>query len=174
LPLGAAPPTFLYYAQIDNATQTLTQQVFDSLVEFNLQTYALEPALAESWEVSEDGTVYTFHLREGVTWHDGEPFTADDVKFTWELIAHPENLSAAQLYSFFSTITGAEAFHNGEADEITGITVVDDLTVDVALDSPWAPFFTIGSNQYIVPQHILGEVPVGEILEHEYARAPVG
>ncbi len=133
-----------------------------------------EPDLAESWDVNEDGTSYTFHLREGVTFHDGEPFTANDVKFTWELIAHPENLSAAQLYSFFSTITGAEAFHNGEADEITGITVVDDLTLEVALDTPWAPFLTIGANQYIVPKHILGEVPVGQILEHEYARAPVG
>jgi peptide/nickel transport system substrate-binding protein len=133
-----------------------------------------EPDLAESWDVNEDGTLYTFHLREGVTWHDGEAFSANDVKFTWELIAHPENVSAAQLYSFFSTITGAEAFHAGEAEEITGIRVVDDLTLEVTLDSPWAPFFTIGSNQYIVPRHILGDVPVGEILEHEYARSPIG
>jgi peptide/nickel transport system substrate-binding protein len=133
-----------------------------------------EPDLAESWDVNEDGTLYTFHLREGVTWHDGEAFSANDVKFTWELIAHPENVSAAQLYSFFSTITGAEAFHAGEAEEITGVKVVDDLTLEVTLDSPWAPFFTIGSNQYIVPRHILGDVPVGEILEHEYARSPIG
>jgi peptide/nickel transport system substrate-binding protein len=133
-----------------------------------------EPDLAESWEANKDGTHYTFTLRQGITWHDGEPFTANDVKFTWELIAHPENVTAAQLYAFFSTIEGAEAYHAGEAEEITGIKVVDDLTLDVTLASPWAPFFTIGSNQYIVPQHILGEVPVGEILEHEYARAPIG
>jgi peptide/nickel transport system substrate-binding protein len=133
-----------------------------------------EPDLAESWEANEDGTHYTFKLREGVTFHDGQPFTANDVKFTWELIAHPENVGAAQLFQFFNTIAGAEAFHAGEAEEITGIKVVDDLTVDVTLDSPWAPFLTIGSNQYIVPKHILGEVPVGEILEHEYARNPIG
>src|SRR5690606_5732880 len=91
LPLGAAPPTFLYYAQIDNSTQTLTGQVFDSLLEFNLENYELEPALAASWDVSDDGTVYTFHLREGVTWHDGTPFTAADVVFTYEnIIANPE------------------------------------------------------------------------------------
>ncbi len=133
-----------------------------------------EPDLAESWDANEDGTFYTFHLREGVTFHDGQPFTANDVKFTWELIAHPANVSAAQLYSFLSTIQGAEAFHAGEAEEITGIKVVDDLTLKVTLDSTWAPFLTIGSNQYIVPKHILGEVPVGEILEHEYARHPIG
>jgi peptide/nickel transport system substrate-binding protein len=133
-----------------------------------------EPDLAESWEADAKGTKYTFTLRQGVTWHDGEPFTANDVKFTWELIAHPENLTAAQLYSFFSKIEGAEAYHAGEAEEITGITVVDDHTLEVALESPWAPFLTIGSNQYIVPRHILGEVEVGKILEHEYARAPIG
>ena len=133
-----------------------------------------EPDLAESWEENEDGTHYVFHLREGVTFHDGQPFTANDVKFTWELIAHPENLSSAQLFSFFQPITGAQAFRDGEAEEIEGITVVDDLTVEVKLDQPWAPFLTIGSNQYIVPRHILGEVPVSEILEHEYARNPVG
>jgi peptide/nickel transport system substrate-binding protein len=133
-----------------------------------------EPDLAESWEANADGTKYTFVLRQGVTFHDGQPFTANDVKFTWELIAHPENVTAAQLYSFFSTIEGAEAYHAGEAEEITGITVVDDFTLEVTLASPWAPFMTIGSNQYIVPRHILGEVPVGEILEHEYARAPIG
>ncbi|HVL24182.1 MAG TPA: ABC transporter substrate-binding protein [Thermomicrobiales bacterium] len=133
-----------------------------------------EPDLAESWEANADGTLYTFKLRQGVTFHDGQPFTAKDVKFTWELIAHPENVTAAQLYSFFSKITGAEAYHAGEAEEITGIKVVDDYTVEVTLDSPWAPFLTIGANQYIVPQHILGEVEVGKILEHEYARAPIG
>lgn len=133
-----------------------------------------EPDLAESWEENEDGTHYVFHLREGVTFHDGQPFTANDVKFTWELIAHPENLSSAQLFSFFQPITGAQAFRDGQAEEVEGITVVDDLTVEVTLDQPWAPFLTIGSNQYIVPRHILGEVPVSEILEHEYARNPVG
>jgi peptide/nickel transport system substrate-binding protein len=133
-----------------------------------------EPDLAESWETNEDGTRYTFRLRGGVTFHDSVPFTANDVKFTWELIAHPDNVTAAQLYQFFARVSGAEAFHAGDAEEITGIVVVDDLTLEVTLDSPWAPFWTIGTNQYIVPRHILGEVPVSEILEHEYARKPVG
>ncbi len=132
------------------------------------------PDLAESWESDDLGTHYVFHLRQGVTWHDGQPFTANDVKFTWELIAHPENVTAAQLFSFFSKITGAGAYHAGEADEISGVVVVDDHTVEVSLDSPWAPFLTIASGQYIVPQHILGELAVSDILESEYARAPIG
>jgi len=175
--------TIIYDVQQEGA-HLIPVSAFSTLIEPTVPFYSgltrpgpelePEPDLAESWDVNEDGTLYTFHLREGVTWHDGEAFSANDVKFTWEVIAHPDNLTAAQLYSFISKITGAEAFHAGEAEEITGITVIDDLTVEVALDSPWAPFFTIGTGQYVIPQHILGEVPVADLLEHEFARSPVG
>lgn len=132
------------------------------------------PDLAHEWEISEDGTHYVFHLRDDVTWHDGEPFTAHDVKFTWEVIAHPDNVTAAQLFNFFSRLEGAVEYRQGDAEEITGVQVIDDYTVEVTLDSPWAPFLTVGSNQYIIPHHILGDVPVDEILEQPYARAPIG
>jgi peptide/nickel transport system substrate-binding protein len=132
------------------------------------------PDLAESWTANADGTNYVFKLREGVTWHDGQPFTSADVKFTWELIANPKNTTAAQLYSFFSKIVGADDFHTGKATEITGIKATDDLTIDVTLASPWAPFLTIAANQYIVPRHILGDIAVDKILESDYARAPIG
>ena len=84
LPLDDSPSTFFYYGEINSNVAVLAQQMFDSLVEFNLDTYELEPGLAESWDISEDGTVYTFNLRDGVTWSDGEPFTADDVVFTYD------------------------------------------------------------------------------------------
>lgn len=151
LPLGAAPPTFLYYAQIDNATQTLTQQVFDSLVEFNLQTYALEPALAESWEVSEDGTVYTFHLREGVTWHDGEPFTAEDVVFTYEQVITNPEARAGDAANFTFTV-------DGEARPVT-FEAVDDHTVVFTLPAPSAAFL-LQQRFFIVPKHKLLEFSV--------------
>src|SRR5690606_37446450 len=146
LPLGAAPPTFLYYAQIDNATQTLTQQVFDSLVEFNLQTYALEPALAESWEVSEDGTVYTFHLREGVTWHDGEPFTAEDVVFTYDQIITNPEARAGDSANFTFTV-------DGEPQAVT-FEAVDDHTVVFSLPAPSAAFL-LQQRFFIMPKHKL-------------------
>lgn len=151
LPLGAAPPTFLYYAQIDNATQTLTQQVFDSLVEFNLQTYALEPALAESWEVSEDGTVYTFHLREGVTWHDGEPFTAEDVVFTYEQIITNPEARAGDAAQFTYTV-------DGEQQQVT-FEAVDDHTVVFTLPAPSAAFL-LQQRFFIMPKHKLVDFTV--------------
>ena len=151
LPLGAAPPTFLYYAQIDNATQALTQQVFDSLVEFNLQTYALEPALAESWEVSEDGTVYTFHLREGVTWHDGEPFTAEDVVFTYEQIITNPEARAGDAAQFTYTV-------DGEQQQVT-FEAVDDHTVVITLPAPSAAFL-LQQRFFIMPKHKLVDFTV--------------
>lgn len=132
------------------------------------------PDLAESWTVSDDGLVYTFSLRQGVTWHDGQPFTAADVKFTWEVIAHPDNATSAQLFNFFSLLEGAPDYRAGAASEISGIRVIDDYTIEAVLSAPSAPFLTIASNQFIIPKHILGEIPVAQILEHSYARAPIG
>ncbi len=151
LPLGAAPPTFLYYAQIDNATQTLTQQVFDSLVEFNLETYALEPSLAESWDVSDDGTVYTFHLREGVTWHDGTPFTAADVVFTYEQIITNPEARAGDAAQFTYTV-------DGEQQQVT-FEAVDDHTVVFTLPAPSAAFL-LQQRFFIMPKHKLVDFTV--------------
>ncbi len=146
LSLGAAPPTFLYYGQIDNATQALTGQVFDSLVEFNLVTYELEPALAVNWEVSEDGTVYTFHLREGVTWHDGTPFTADDVVFTYsQIITNPE-ARAGDAANFTFTI-------DGEQRQVT-FEALDSHTVVFTLPGPSAAFL-LQQRFPILPKHKL-------------------
>lgn len=132
------------------------------------------PDLAESWTVSPDSKHYVFKLRQGVLWHDGQPFTAHDVKFTWELIAHPDNKTSGQLFSFFDRVEGALDFRAGKAPEIGGVKVVDDHTIEVRLVQPSAPFFTIGSNQYIVPRHILKDVPVADMLKHSFARAPIG
>jgi peptide/nickel transport system substrate-binding protein len=91
LPLGNSPQTFMYYGAIDGNGQRLAQHMFDGLIEFNIQTARIEPALAESWTISSDGRTYTFNLRKGVKWHDGVEFTADDVIFTFDqIIQNPE------------------------------------------------------------------------------------
>lgn len=132
------------------------------------------PDLAASWTVSDDGKTYVFTLRDDVLWHDGEPFTANDVKFTWEIVGHPDNLGSSQLFNFFSQIAGAPEYRAGSAVEITGVKVIDDHTLEVTLSEPSAPFLTIASNQFIVPQHLLADIPVAEMLENPYARAPIG
>jgi len=151
LPLDDAPPTFFYYGEINSNVQTLAQQLFDGLVEFNLETYELEPALAESWEVSEDGTVYTFNLREGVTWHDGEPFTADDVIFTYEQIITNPEARAGDAAQFTFTIDGE--------DQPVVFEKVDDLTVRMTLPTASAAFL-LQQRFFIMPKHKLLEFSV--------------
>ncbi|CAN5478809.1 ABC transporter substrate-binding protein [soil metagenome] len=146
--LGDAPPSFFYYAVIDANLQTLAQQVFDSLLEFDLETYELEPGLAESWEVEGDGTVYTFHLREGVLWHDGEPFTSEDVVFTYEQVIMNPEARADDAAQFVYNV-------DGEEQRVT-VEAVDDMTVRFTLPAPSAAFL-IQQRFFMMPKHKLLE-----------------
>ena len=128
------------------------------------------PDLAESWDVSADGLIYTFRLRNGVKWHDGQLFTAKDVKFTWESICHSDNARARQLCSFFSRVKGAREFTAGDATEIVGIKILDDQTVQVEMTDMYAPFLTLSAGQMIIPKHLWGNVPVKEFGAHPAAR----
>ena len=106
--------------------------VYDGLVRFADGSLEVEPSLAESWEISEDGLTYTFKLREGVTFHDGTPFNAEAVKFNFDRMLnedHPyHDTGPFPLAFFFSAVENVEA--------------VDDLTVKFTLGSPYAPFLS--------------------------------
>jgi peptide/nickel transport system substrate-binding protein len=116
------------------------------------------PDLAESWEISDDGTQYTFTLRNGVVWHDGEELTANDVVFTWSILNNEEFDGDPGLTSFWQTVS-AES--------------VGDLGVRFTLEEPFAPFLaqtTIG----IVPAHLLAGIPVEELSSASFNVEPVG
>ncbi len=131
-------------------------------------------ALAESVSISEDGLTYTFMLPENATWSDGAPITAEDVKFTWELKSHPALLALPQPPAGRGDITlvaGVDAYSRGEADEITGIQVLDERTVSFTLNSP--NFLFLGNATLgILPKHILGEVDPAQIADHSYIDFP--
>lgn len=98
-----------------------------------------EPGLAKSWDISENGLVWTFHLRDGIKWSNGDPITANDFKFAW-LRALDPNTAAEYAYMFYQ-IVNAEEYNTGKAKaEDVGIKVIDDKTLEVTLKSP-TPYF---------------------------------
>ncbi|MFT4041028.1 MAG: ABC transporter substrate-binding protein [Thermomicrobiales bacterium] len=107
--------------------------IYDQLVRVAPDGISLEPALAESWEISDDGITYTFHLREGVLFSDGTPFTADDVIYSYTRAANDPD----EHWTF--TLTALQRDENGQ---VQGITAPDANTVVVELAQPWAPFLS--------------------------------
>jgi len=127
-----------------------------------------EPALAESWTISEDGTVYTFTLRDGVKFSNGRQITAEDVKYSFERLLNPELPSPT--YFFFDTLVGVPEYRNGEADEVTGIRIVDDRTVEFTFTVPnWTMMKRFG----LPPGFIVAREGV-EAAGEEFARQPLG
>lgn len=112
--------------------------VFSGLVTFNPQL-ELVPDLAAGWDISEDGTVYTFYLRPNARFHDGRPVTAADVIYSWERAADPDTDSNTVL-TYLGDIVGVKARHAGEATQISGLQALDDHTLQVTLEAP-VPYF---------------------------------
>jgi ABC-type transport system substrate-binding protein len=122
----------------DPATGPADRRVFGGLVGFNPQL-ALQPDLAESWDISADGTVYTFYLNPKAKFHDGRPVTAADVVYSWERAADPKTRSQ-QAGTFLGDIVGFAEKQRGEADSISGLKVLDESTLEVTIDGP-KPYF---------------------------------
>lgn len=89
--LGQQPTTLNPLSSSDYYASVVQSYVLESLADRNLETFEWEPVLAESWEVSKDGLTFTFNLKKDIKWHDGKPFTAEDVKFTFDAIMDKEN-----------------------------------------------------------------------------------
>jgi len=130
---------------------------------------SVEPALAESWEVSEDGMVYTFHLRHGAKFHNGREVVAQDCKYSFERLMNPEN-AGISIY-IFKNVVGVDEFRKGEADHISGIKVLDRYTLQITLRSRDAVFLEklAEPGAAVVPHEV-----VEELGNEQFARHPVG
>ena len=149
--------------------------LFDGLTRFDDDTYQPKPALAESWTVSRDGLEYVFKLRRGVVFHDGTPFTAHDVKFSWEVICHRDNARMADAYvDHYTPIKGCREFHEGTASGVEGIEAVDDATLRVRLNEPYTPFLVSTTVTGILPRAKYQGIAVKGLSQHPLSRAVVG
>lgn len=114
------------------------KKIFSGLVSFDPKLN-LTPDLAEKWDVSSDGTVYTFHLRTNAKFQDGKAVTAQDVIYSWERAASPDLKSDTAL-TYLGDIVGVKEMNNGKADHIQGLKALDDHTLQVTIDAP-KPYF---------------------------------
>jgi peptide/nickel transport system substrate-binding protein/oligopeptide transport system substrate-binding protein len=147
----------------DVPTGRAVAYLFDGLVRFTPEA-RVEPALAERWEVSGDGLTYTFHLRSGVTFHDGTPLVAQRVVASLTRALDPKT-RAGRTWAL-TPIAGAEAFADGKATSVSGLSAPDDRTVVIRLTEPLAAFPKLLAMPVaaIVPERIgadFGEKPVG-------------
>lgn len=122
----------------------IAQQIHEGLVKFNTEDLSVIGAIAESWEISDGGRVYTFKLRENVYFHDDDCFEggkgrqvkADDFVYSFELLCG-NNKNNSNYDNFFKEeVVGAKLFHNGQAKSIEGIKKLDDFTLQISLINP--------------------------------------
>jgi ABC-type transport system substrate-binding protein len=114
----------------------LDEAFLQGLAQVKWTADGVEPLLAESWEMEEGGQAFVFHLREGVTWHDGEPFTADDVVYSFNIFANP---AVGSTYaSKLAAVKGYDEFQAGTATELAGVTKIDDYDRARGTDQPLA------------------------------------
>lgn len=166
-------PMEFYQAPTVNPGQFPYQEfIFDKLINADASLNPTGGMLAETYEVTPDGMQITFNLRDDVTWHDGEPFTADDVVFTIEFYIQTPGLNAVALNTFKS-IKGAEAFLNGEADSIEGISV-DGNTVTVTFEKVDPNALLTFSQWPMLPEHLLGDVNPVTNQQNSFWQNPVG
>lgn len=140
---------------VSSADSAVSKLVFSGLFRYD-NNNKLVGDLAHTWQVSPDGKHYTVNLRQGISWHDNQPFTADDVVFTYQTIANVQALS--YLYSSWQGIT---------------ITKHDNQTVIFDLPNALASFPYALTNG-IIPKHLLEEIPVSQLRSAQFNTEPVG
>jgi len=147
---------------------SMIKSLFDGLMDYVPGTTTLRPGLASSYEISDDGTVFTFHLRAGVKFHNGREMTADDVKYSLDRVTNPATQSPGA--GFFGSIAGYDAMADGSATALPGVEVIDPLTVRISLARPDATFLHVMALNFasVVPKEAVdaagadfGKLPVG-------------
>ena len=133
------PPMLMQGLNQNGPTNMVAGNIYESLLRYN-EKLEPQPSLAKSWEISADAKVYTFKLQEGVTWHDGKPFTADDVVFTLDKFLR-------EVHPRWRPIVNAQ---------VEKIEKIDDLTVKITLKQPFGPMIMTQevASAPMIPKHI--------------------
>ena len=152
------PPTLNPILVTDVPATIVNYLIMETMLDMDLATGDLTPMLAESYEISPDKLEFTFHLRKDVKWHDGKPFNADDVIYSFQRTMDPK-VDSASLRIYFVDCTEAKK--------------IDDYTVRFRWKQPYFKALeSLGQNLYLVPKHILNDGT--DFNKHPFGRKPVG
>ncbi|MBX7147770.1 peptide-binding protein [bacterium] len=155
--LTAEPDTLNPILASDAYAERILGYVNDSLIDRNKDTLDFEPKLAERWEISKDGLEYTFHLRKNVKWHDGQPFTADDVIYSFNKIKDP---------------TTEAPFLRVYYEDIKNVEKQDDYTVKFTYAKPYFLALSMCGGMPLVPKHVFDDGT--DFNRHPARRQPIG
>ncbi|MEZ0298379.1 MAG: peptide-binding protein [Candidatus Methylacidiphilales bacterium] len=155
--MSGEPDTLNPILATDVYSDMVFGNIYESLTRQNPKTLKYEAGLAESWEVSEDKLTFTFHLRKDVKWSDGKPFTAADVKYTFDRIKDPK-VDAPHLQVYYIDLVSWEA--------------LDDYTVRFKASKPYFKFFDMLGGASIIPKHIFDDGT--DFNKHPANRKPIG
>ncbi|MDN6295820.1 MAG: oligopeptide ABC transporter substrate-binding protein [Alkalibacterium sp.] len=140
------------------------------------ENYQIDDSGAASFDLDQDANKVTITLKDDVLWHDGEPVTAGDIAFAYEIIGHPE-YTGVRYSGDFANIVGMEEYKDGATDSIEGITIVDDKTVEIEYQTVGVQMLQAGGGvwSYAAPRHYLEDVPVAELESApEIRENPIG
>ncbi|MBW4080094.1 peptide ABC transporter substrate-binding protein [Paenibacillus sp. S150] len=152
--LSSEPPTFDPQQAQDSTSNAILKLMYEGLTRQNAETGQAEEGIAESWEISADGLVYTFHLRDA-KWNNGDAVTANDFAYAWQRVLDPNAEQAAPYAYQLYYIKGAEDFNTGKITDFSqvGIKVIDEKTLEVTLVNPTPYFLGLLSFYTYYPVH---------------------
>ena len=168
----AGVPEEAALSPLEDPGQLYRELVFDALIDADSDRNPTGGRIAESYTISANGLTAEFILREDLKWHDGEPLTAEDVKFTFELYLQCPELDPV-LTGLLEKLVGAEDFLNGDAQDCSGIRVeenkvtfrfAESIREELVLFSQWP----------VLPKHKLENVKPAKLLDHKFWKSPVG
>jgi len=153
---------------------TVIRQFFDDFMYEVGEDLQMNQDGVATWIVSEDGRTFTWTINENAYWSDGEPLTARDWAFAFEVIAHPD-YTGVRFDQSMRNIVGIEEFHNGEADYISGLRILDDRTLEMEFIEASPSLLSGGIWASALPYHLFSDIPVGEMQDSELIREnPIG
>ena len=155
--LSAEPATLNPITATDAYASNIDEFIYESLLKRDEKTMELVPVLAEGWEISDDHLQYVFHLKKNIRWQDGQPFTAQDILFSYERIKDPK-VDAAHLRNYYQDIERLE--------------VIDDYTVRYHYRIPYFKALEFCGGIPIVPAHLFNDSD--NFNQHPIGRQPVG